>query len=325
MDISKSKRLRSKVETIPMSRRDLLARVGWLSLGTRAGLYPTALLAADLAVLDVAYAGSMGSLMEGSLKKAVEQTLKLELHGRSQGANALAQLIVSGSIRPDVFIPITPGPMLTVLRSGKGEVAQPIARTEMVIAYSPKSRFAPQLDAAASGKAKWWEILQEPGFRFGRSDPATDPQGRNIIFTMMLAVKEYKQTDLVDKILGPMINKQQINMESSVQARMQSGELDAASAYKIQPGPFNLPYIALPREINLSGQNVHADHPDVSLAIGGRTYFPEPLVFYATILKEAGNPKGALAFTEWLRGSEARALMSQYGYDAPGDASALRA
>src|ERR1700679_1855497 len=114
-------------------------------------------------------------------------------------------------------------------------------------------------------------------------------------------------------------------MEASVQARLQSGELDAASAYKIHPGPFNLPYIALPKEINLSGQNVHADHPDVSLTIGNKTYFPEPLVFYAAVLKEASNPKGASAFTEWLRGSEARVLMSRYGYDAPGDAASLHA
>jgi molybdate/tungstate transport system substrate-binding protein len=316
---------RAKAPISRVSRRELLARAAWLGIGAYLGAFPATLLAAELPALDVAYAGSMGSLMEGPLKKAVERALKLELHGRSQGANALAQLIVSGSIRPDVFIPITPGPMLTVLRSGKAEVAQPIARTEMVIAYSPKSRFAPQLDAAAAGKAKWWEILQQPGFRFGRSDPAIDPQGRNIIFAMMLAAKEYKQTDLVERILGPTINRQQINMEASVQARMQSGELDAASAYKIQPGPFNLPYIALPNEINLSGRNVHAEHPDISLSIAGKTYFPEPLVFYAAVLKEAGNPGGAAAFLKWLVSSEARAILTRYQYDAPDAASSLHA
>jgi molybdate/tungstate transport system substrate-binding protein len=316
---------RAKVQIGRVSRRELLSGAGWLGIGAYLGLFPTTLLATELTALDVAYAGSMGSLMEGGLKKAVEQTLKLELHGRSQGANALAQLIVSGSIRPDVFIPITPGPMLTVLRSGKAEVAQPIARTEMVIAYSPKSRFAPQLDAAAAGKTKWWEILQQPGFRFGRSDPAIDPQGRNIIFAMMLAAKEYKQPDLVEKILGPTINRQQINMEASVQARMQSGQLDAASAYKIQPGPFNLPYITLPNEINLSGQDVHAEHPDISLSLGGKTYFPEPLVFYAAVLKEASNPSGAAAFLEWLVSSEARAILTRYQYDTRVTASALHA
>jgi ABC-type molybdate transport system substrate-binding protein len=84
--------------------------------------------------------------MEGPIKSTVAQRLNLEMHGRAQGSSALAQLIVGGSIRPDVFIPITPGPMLTVLRAGKAETAQPIAHTEMVIAYNPKSRFAPKFE-----------------------------------------------------------------------------------------------------------------------------------------------------------------------------------
>src|SRR5260370_36485214 len=81
----------------------------------------------------------MGSRMEGPMKSTLGQRLNLEMHGRAQGSSALAQLIAGGNFRPDVFIPITPGPMLTVLRAGKGETAEPIAHTEMVIAYNPKA------------------------------------------------------------------------------------------------------------------------------------------------------------------------------------------
>jgi molybdate/tungstate transport system substrate-binding protein len=237
----------------------------------------------------------------------------------------LAQLIVGGSIRPDVFISVTPSPMLTVLRAGKATIAQPIAHTEMVIAYSPKSRFAAKLQAAAEGKVRWWEALQEPGLRFGRTDPVTDPQGRNIIFTMLLAATLYKQSGLADKILGPVINQQQIFTEPTVQARLQSGELDAASAYKTQPGPFNLPYITLPKEVNLGGQNVRTSHPEISLNVNGKTYQPEPLIFYAAALNDAPNAKAAAAFVGWLRRTEAQAIFSRFNYDPPGDASPLRA
>jgi molybdate/tungstate transport system substrate-binding protein len=309
----------------PFSRRDFLVRSSWLGTAAVLGGIPFRSLAQDMAVLDVAYAGSMGSLMDGPVKASVAQSLKLEFHGRAQGSSALAQLIVSGSIRPDVFVSVTPGPMLTVLRAGKCESAQPIAHTEMVIAYSPKSRFASKLDAAGKGGAKWWAVLQEPGLRFGRTDPVGDPQGRNIIFTMMLAAKLYKQADLVEKVLGPTINEKQIFTEPTVQARLQSAELDAASAYKIQPGPFNLPYITLPKEINLSGQNVRTDHPDISLTVGGKTYTPEPIIYYAGVLKDAPNPKGAAAFAQWLHGEEAQAILHRYYYDPPGDASTLRA
>jgi molybdate/tungstate transport system substrate-binding protein len=308
-----------------LNRRELLERCGWLTLGAAFAGMPLHLLAADMAVVDVAYAGSMGSMMEGPIKAAATQSLKMDFHGHAQGSNALAQLIVGGSLRPDVFIPVTPGPALTVLKAGKADSFQPVARTEMVIAYSPKSRFASRFEAAAKGKDDLWKILLEPGLRFGRTDPVTDPQGRNIIFTMMLASKVNKQADLVEKVLGPTINEKQIFTESTVMARLQSGELDASSAYKIQPGPLNLPYVLLPKEVNLSGQNVRADHPDVSLSVGGKGYTPEPLIYYAGILKDAPNPKGAAAFMEWLKAEEGQAIFRKYNYDPPGDASALHA
>ena len=307
------------------TRREALSRGLTIAAATALAGLPLHLLADGLSALDVAYAGSMGSMMEGPLKSAAAQTLKLELHGRAQGSSALAQLIAGGSIRPDVFISVTPSPMLTVLRAGKAGSAQPIAHTEMVIAYSPKSRFASRFDAAAKGKEDLWKVLLGPGLRFGRTDPVTDPQGRNIIFTIMLAAQANKQPDLVEKILGPAINEQQIFTEPTVMARLQSGELDAASAYKIQPGPLNLPYVALPAEINLSGQNVRAEHPDVTLTLGGKSYAPEPLIYYAAALKDAPNAKGAAAFVDWLRGAEAQAIFRKYNYDPPGNASPLHA
>jgi molybdate/tungstate transport system substrate-binding protein len=195
----------------------------------------------------------------------------------------------------------------------------------MVIAYSPRGRFASRFDAAAKGKEDLWKILLEPGLRFGRTDPVTDPQGRNIIFALMLAAKVTKRADLVEKILGPAINEKQIFTEPTVMARLQSGELDASSAYKVQPGPLNLPYVPLPAAINLSGQNVRTEHPDVTLSVGGKSYTPEPLIYYAAVLKDAPNAKGAAAFIEWLKANEAQAIFRKYNYDSPGDASPLSA
>jgi len=308
-----------------ITRRQILKYSLSFPLAASLPRLPLHLISGELSPLDVAYAGSMGSMMEGPVKSSVARTLQIDFHGRAQGSSALAQLIAGGSIRPDVFIPVTPAPALTILRAGKADSAQPIAHTEMVIAYSPKGRFASRFDAAAKGKEDLWKILLEPGLRFGRTDPVTDPQGRNIIFTLMLAAKATKQSGLVEKILGPAINEQQIFTEPTVMARLQSGELDASSAYKIQPGPLNLPYVALPAEINLSGRRVRAEHPDVTLSLGGKSYAPEPLIYYAAVLKDAPGAKGAAAFVEWLKGKEAQAIFRKYNYDPPEDASPLHA
>jgi molybdate/tungstate transport system substrate-binding protein len=262
-------------------------------------------------------------MLEGPLKTSAAETLKFNLRTHAQGADAVAHSLVDGTLKADVFIPITAGPLLTVMRSGKAEVAHPIASTEMVIVYSPKSRFAAEFDAASKGKANWWEILQKPGLRFARSNPAGDPGGRNIIFTMMLAARKYKQANLVEKVLGPMLNPEQLLTDGNNQARLQSGELDASGSYKVGPEWVNLPYITLPQDINLSGQNVHAEHPDVSLSIDGKTYYPEPLVYYAAVLKNAANPAGAAAFLEWLQSDDTQALFRRYQFDPPGNASVL--
>jgi len=308
-----------------LTRRGLIVRGSGFALAAALFGLPPRSWAADFAALDVAYAGSMSSLMEGPVKASVARTLQLDMHGRAQGSNALAQLIVGGSIRPDIFMPITPGPAMAVLRAGKAEFAEPFAQTEMVIAYSPKSRFANQFAAAAKDNARWVEVLQQPGLRFGRTDPMTDPQGRNIIFTMMLAAALYKQADLVEKVLGPAINEKQIFTEPTVEARLQSGELDAAAAYKVQPGPFNLPYIVLPKEVNLSGPNVAEAHSNLALTLGGMSYRPEPLLYYSAMLKDAPNRKGAAAFAKWLKSDEAQSILRAHDYDPPGAAPILRA
>ncbi len=292
-----------------------------LALTARAGL------AQELTPLDVAYAGSMGSMMEGPIKAGAAQTLGIDMHGRALGSDALAKLIVAGSIAPDVFVPVTPGPMLTVLRGGKASTATPVARTEMVIAYSPKSTFARQFAAAAAGKRgalPWWQLLQQRGLRFGRTDPNVDPQGRNILFTLQLAEAYYKQPGLAQRIVGETINPAQIFSEPTLEARLQSGELDAASAYKIQPGPFNLPYVRLPAEINLGSDALRARYAQQSLELGGRTFHPEPLVYYAAVLDAAAHKDKALAFVDWLRGG-GQAIFRQYFYDPPAGVPALRA
>ena len=141
---------------------------------------------------------------------------------------------------------------------------------------------------------------------------------------MQLAARLYKQPDLAQRILGPDINPEQIFTEPTVQARLQSGQLDAASAYKIQPAPFHLPYLTLPPEINLGGGST-ASYADASLTLNGKTYHPEPLVYYAAALKQAPNPQAAARFVEWLRGKSAQEIFGQHYYDPPGDAKELSA
>ena len=103
----------------------------------------------------------------------------------------------------------------------------------MVILYSPKSKFAPALAAAAEGRRNWWEVLQESSLQFTRSNPNDDPSGRCILLTMMLAAKKYSQPDLLQKVLGAPLKPAQVQPGTNVRAGLENGTIDAACSYKI--------------------------------------------------------------------------------------------
>lgn len=284
---------------------------------------PRLLLEQERPVLNVASAGSLRAMVNGPLKTAAAKTLGLELMSHAGGADAIAQSLVDGSLQADVFIPITSGPMLTVMQAGLAEVGKPIASTELVIFYSPKSRFVHRFEAAARAEANWWEVLETPGLRLVRSDPTSDPSGRAIIFVLMLSANKYRQADLVEKILGSTLNPAQILPGGRNQERLHSGDLDATAAYLIGAGPARLPYITLPSELNLSHLDIRAQHPELSLSIADKTFYPEPLVFYAAALKNAANPTGASAFVKWLQGAEAQAILRHAKFGSAEKAASL--
>ena len=274
--------------------------------------------------LEVAYAGSMSSIMEGPIKTLAAARFGLTLHGRAQGASGLAQLIASGSISPDVFISVTPSPIATAIAAGKLDLAIPIAKTEMVIAYAPSSPYALKFANAAKGEP-WWQLLSTSDLKFGRTDPITDPSGRNTIYVMQLAEALYKEPGLAKKILGDDINPNQIYAEPTIEARLQAGQLDAAGVYKIQPASLNLPFVRLPDEINLSDARLQASYAHASVTLNGKVWHPEPLVYYAAALKHAAHPKEAAAFVTWLAGTEAQNAFRRFSYDSAGNAAPLHA
>jgi molybdate/tungstate transport system substrate-binding protein len=110
-----------------------------------------------------------------------------------------------------------------------------------------------------------------------------------------------------------------------VQARLLSGEIDVMGTYKIGPTANGQPYLSLPSDVNLSQLNVHAENPELSLSITDKTFYPEPLVFYAGRLKDVANASGADAFLHWLQGDEAKELFRSAQFGPAGDALALHA
>ncbi len=293
---------------------------GALLIGT--GIFATsAAQAAD--VFRVAYAGSMGVVMDRFIGPAFAKANGVEYQGIGQGAYGLARQLEGKLLQADVFVAITLGPIDILKKAGMIGPAVPVASTQMVIVYSSKSKFVSEFEAAAQGKKPWYDVLQTPSLRFGRTDPATDPQGQNIIFSMLLAQTYYKQPGLADQILGGYQNPQQIFTEPSLLSRLEAGQIDASSGYLSAARSHHLPFIELPDEINLSNPEMDAKwyktvQFSIKLASGKEaTLNTQPLVFYATVLKESKQPALAERFVQFLQSPEGQKMLADNGYSPP--------
>lgn len=303
-----------------MQRNPFFRRAASVALFV-AGLLGGSVAAQAAETFRVAYAGSMGVVMDKHIGPAFAKAHDVTYQGIGQGAYALAHQIKSKILQADVFISITPGP-IDVLKGDIGP-AEPVASTQMVIAYSPKSRFAAELKAAAEGGKPWYEVLEMSGLRFGRTDPKTDPQGQNIIFSMLLAQKYYKQPGLADKILGAHDNPKQIFTEPSLLSRLEAGQIDATSGYLSAVRSHHLPFIKLPDEINLSNPAMQQDwYGSVHVQMKGpdgkdKTLHTQPLVFYAAVVKDSKHPKLAAEFVAFLQSPEGQKMLTDTGYSSP--------
>ncbi|MFC0406870.1 extracellular solute-binding protein [Roseomonas elaeocarpi] len=273
----------------------------------------------------VTYAGSMGVVMDKALGPAFARQEHLTYEGQGEGAYGMARLLASHKVTADVFVSITPGPMSILKEAGLMDEAVPVASTRMVIAYNPQGPYAARFEAASrpSPAEPWWKILMTPGFHLGRTDPASDPGGQNIIFTTLLAEKYYRQPGLAHAILGDPQNEAQISGEGGLLTRLRAGQIDAAGGYESATISAHLPYVVLPDEINLSNPAMARQWYDtVSFSIKGhdgkeQVLHTQPLVFYATVLRNAPHPDEARRFVSFMTSAEGQALLRENGYGPP--------
>jgi molybdate/tungstate transport system substrate-binding protein len=288
--------------------------------------------------VSVAYASSLEYLNEKVAGPAFTKAEGYKYSGTGAASGTLSSEIAAKEITPNVFESVG-GDNITPLEPKFTSWYIPYAGTSMVVAYNPNSKYASQFKAYADGTkplSGLFTLLETPGLKLGRTDPNIDPQGRDFIYMLELAQMYYHlPKDTVSKILGTTdtgtSNSSQIFAESSLDATLQSGQLDASSAFITQAIELHLPYIKLPAAINLGDASLASQYAKATVTIKPpgapkTTKSGSPQVIDITII---GKPTPAgIAFVKYTLSPAGLAQYKQGGFTlitptVTGDSSAV--
>jgi molybdate/tungstate transport system substrate-binding protein len=254
-----------------------------------AALYAIAPAAHAAGDVNVLYAGSLVNLMEHGVGPAFDKASGDAFRGFAGGSDKLANEIKGKLRRGDVFVSANPKVNDSLMGAANGNWVSwyiSFAQSPLVIGYNPSSKFA------ADFKSKpWYQALQEPGVRIGRTDPKLDPKGALTVKLMSAAATFYQIPDLSQKIIGAPENPEQVFPEETLVGRLQSGQLDADFFYSTETAAARIPAVTLPPEI------------------------APKAVYTVTILHNAPNPAGADRFVTFLLGPDGKKIMEENGLD----------
>ncbi len=288
--------------------------------------------------VNVAYASSLQFLNEKVVSPAFTAAEGYKFVGHGGASTELANDITGGELTPDVFESVG-GDNIKLIEPKFTSWYVQYAGTSIVLAYNPKSKYAADFKAVADGSKNvctlFSSTLQSPGFKLGRTDPNIDPQGRDFIMMVMLAQSYcHLPSDTAAKILGTSdfgtASSPQIYAEASLDSTLQSGQLDASSAFITQAVELKLPYVKLPDQINLGSAAEKAAYAKATVTVkNGKTYKGSPQVIDITTVGSKPSA-GAIAFVRYTLSPAGLAQYKQGGFTVltptvTGDKSAVPA
>ena len=248
--------------------------------------------------MDVLYAGSLAHLFESTLAPAFDKSSGDSFTGFAAGSKELASEVKGKVRRADVFLSASPKVNATLEGSANGDWVSwyaSLASAPLVLGYDPHSAFAARIRTQP-----WYDVIDLPGFRVGRTDPSLDPKGA-------LTVEAIHQAEGIAHAPGlaaVVDSTSNVFPEESLVGELQSGQLDAGFFYTNEAKAAGIPTVSL--------APVHV----------GASYT-------VTVLARAPHPAEAAAFVAYLYSAAGRRILEASGLDvAPrphvtGDAGAV--
>jgi molybdate/tungstate transport system substrate-binding protein len=178
------------------------------------------------------------------------------------------------------------------------------ARNRMVVAYTPRSRFANEISVA-----NWREVLQRPGIEIGRPDPDRAPAGYRTLLVLRLAEAHYRDPGLAARLLARSPPRNMRGNAAELAGLLELGELDYIFEYESLARSHGFGYVTLPREIDLGDPSLADQYSRATVRVAGRTprdsltFTGAPILYGLAVPRAAPHPAVARLFVEFVLGT----------------------
>lgn len=294
--------------------------VGWILLGLScvavgpSNMHAQGSVAGPLIVFNAgSLAKPFSDLLRAFKSRHPDVTSAQENSGSLEAARKLTDL---GKI-PDLIGVADYGVITKLLIPKHASWYATFARNAMVLVYTDQSIGADQIDGR-----NWWQVVQQPDIRAGRSDPALDPNGYRSLMVFQLAEKFYRQPGLAARLEQAFSPKYIRPKEADLIALVQAGELDYSWSYASIARTAGLKYLTLPVEVDLSDPKLEKWYAQASVRLPGKSragkdsveFRGEPIVYALTIPNAAPHPRTAEAFVKFVLSPEGQAILKADGF-----------
>ena len=189
--------------------------------------------------------------------------------------------------------------------------------TEIVLAYTTASKRRADITPD-----NWFDILLDPQIRYGCARPNQDPCGYYTRISWQLAQNHYftsrGQTRPLVKQLIDQLPPERIARDANalVGEQLNMARIDYAFVYRTHAVDHKLPFITLPREINLGDAtlaNLYAAAEGTAPDYKGGSEMLKgaPIAFGISIFDNTPHPKAAKAFVRFVLSDQGLAILER--------------
>ena len=220
--------------------------------------------------------------MTTTLGPAFDAASGARFTGFAGGSDGLANEIKGHVRQADVFISASPTVNAHLEGTANGAWVSwyaSLASAPLVLGYNPHSRFAAQIKSRP-----WYDVITDPGFLVGRTDPTIDPKGKLTVD----AIKQAETDSHAPGLRAILTSTSDVFPEETLVGELQSGQLDAGFFYSNEARAAGIPTVSL-KPVTLSGS------------------------YTVTVVDRAPHRGAAVAFVDFLYSPQGRRILSGAG------------